>query len=118
MKANPKKFETAGNNQWRLVPATEITSGATTKKMASKAKEYLSHVIDDHPRTPWELLAKRELGVPLGWEWKESHYDANPPMAAGNQKAQGPKIIETIDPVTKKKVKKQVNAEPPQRRDI
>ena len=118
MKANPKKFETAGNNQWRLVPANEITSGATTKKMASKAKEYLSHVIDDHPRTPWELLAKRELGVPLGWEWKESHYDANPPMAAGNQKAQGPKIIETIDPVTKKKVKKQVNTDPPQRRDI
>ena len=116
MKANPKKFETPGNNQWRLVPAKEITSGATTKKMASKANEYLSHVIDDHPRTPWATLAEREKSVPLGWEWKESHYDANPPMAAGNQKA-GPKIIEVIDPVTKKKVKKQVNADP-QRRDI
>ena len=37
-------------------------------------------------------------------------------MAAGNQK-QGPKIIEVTDPVTKKKVKKQVNADPI-RRDI
>ena len=116
MKANPKKFEKPGNNQWILVPSKEITSGATTKKMAAKANEYLSHVIDDHPRTPWALLAEREKGVPMGWEWKESHYDPNPPMAGGNQKA-GPKIIEVVDPVTKKKVKKQVNAEP-QRRDI
>jgi hypothetical protein len=37
-------------------------------------------------------------------------------MAAGNQK-QGPKFIEVEDPKTKKKVKKQINAEP-QRRDI
>lgn len=116
MKANPKKFEKPGNNQWILVPSKEITSGATTKKMAAKANDYLSHVIDDHPRTPWSLLAEREKGVPMGWEWKESHYDPNPSMGGGNQKA-GPKIIEVEDPVTKKKVKKQVNADP-QRRDI
>ena len=116
MKANPKKFEKPGNNQWILVPSKEITSGAATKKLAAKANEYLSHVIDDHPRTPWALIAEREKGVPMGWEWKESHYDPNPSMGGGTQKA-GPKIIEVIDPVTKKKVKKQVNAEP-QRRDI
>ena len=116
MKAKPKKFETPGSNKWVLVPSPAITSGAATKKMASKANEYLSHVIDDHPRTPWATLAEREKGVPMGWEWKESHYDPNPPMAAGNQK-QGPKIIEVTDPVTKKKVKKQVNADPI-RRDI
>ncbi len=116
MKANPKKFEKAGNNQWLLVPAKEINSGVAEKKLASKAAEYLSHVIDDHPGTPWALLAEREKGVPMGWEWKESHYNPNPVMAAGNQKM-GPKFIEVEDPKTKKKVKKQVNSEP-QRRDI
>ncbi len=73
-------------------------------------------MIDEHPGTPWALLAEREKSVQMGWEWKESHYDPNPVMAAGNQK-QGPKFIELEDPKTKKKVKKQINAEP-QRRDI
>ena len=116
MKSNPKRFEKAGNNQWILVPSKEITSGPTTKKIAAKANDYLSHVIDDHPNTPWALLAEREKSVPMGWEWKESHYDPNPSMGGGSPKA-GPKIIDVVDPVTKKKVKKQVNAEP-QRRDI
>jgi hypothetical protein len=116
MKANPKKFDKAGNNKWLLAPSKDITSGAAVKKLASKASEYLSHVMDDHPGTPWALLAEREKSVPMGWEWKETYYDPNPVMVAGNQKA-GPKFIEVEDPKTKKKVKKQVNAEP-QRRDI
>jgi len=116
MKANPKKFEKPGNNQWILVPSKDINSGVTVKKPAAKAIEYLSHVIDDHPGTPWALLAERERGVPLGWEWKESHYDPNPQMAGGDKKA-GPKFIEIEDPKTKKKIKKQINSEP-QRRDI
>ncbi|HEY0983128.1 vWA domain-containing protein [Schlesneria sp.] len=116
MKSNPKRFETPGSNKWNLVPSKEITSGAATKKMAAKANEYLSQVIDDHPGTPWALLAEREKSVPMGWEWKESHYDPNPVMTAGNQKA-GPKFIEVTDPVTKKKTKKEAPPEPV-RRDI
>lgn len=116
MKSNPKRFETPGSNKWNLVPSKEITSGAATKKMAAKANEYLSQVIDDHPGTPWALLAEREKSVPMGWEWKESHYDPNPAMAAGNQKA-GPKFIEVTDPVTKKKTKKEAPPAPV-RRDI
>ena len=116
MKGNPKRFEKPGNNQWILVPSKEINSGVVVKKPAAKAAEYLSHVIDDHPGTPWALLAERERGVPLGWEWKEAHYDPSPAMKAGNEKM-GPKFIEVVDPKTKKKVKKQINSEP-QRRDI
>lgn len=116
MKANPKKFEKPGSNQWILVPSKEINSGVVVKKPAAKAAEYLNHVIDEHPGTPWALLAERERGVPLGWEWKESHYDAAPAMQAANQK-QGPKFIEVVDPKTNKKVKKQITGEP-QRRDI
>ena len=117
MKGTPRKFEKKGSNQWRLVHSKEISSGATTKKLASKALEYLKRVIDEHPDTPWQQLAEREWGTPLGWEWQESHYDPNPTgMGNGNNK-QGPKIIEVEDPVTKKKKRVTVTSEP-QRRDI
>ena len=52
MKSSPRKFENGGNNQWRLVASREINSGATSKKMANKAMDYLKRVIDDHPNTP------------------------------------------------------------------
>lgn len=117
MKSSPRKFEKQGSNQWRLVPSKEINSGAVTKKLANKSMEYLKRVVDEHPNTPWQLLAERELGTPLGWEWKESSYD---PGAAGrgmgNQK-QGPKFIEVEDPATRKKKKVMVTNDP-QRREI
>ena len=117
MKSNPKKFEKAGSNQWRLVASKDINSGAATKKMANKAMEYLKRVVDDHPNTPWQMLAERELGTPLGWEWKESNYDPNAGRGMGGNQKQGPKFIEVEDPVTKKKKKVMVNNDP-QRRDI
>ena len=104
MKSSPRKFEKAGNNQWRLVASKEVNSGATSKKLANKAMEYLKRVIDEHPNTPWQMLAERELGTPLGWEWKESHYDPNAAGMGGNNK-QGPKFLEVEDPATKKKKK-------------
>lgn len=77
MKVAPKKFERQGSNQWRLVASREITSGANVKKLANRATEYLKRVVDEHPGTPWEKIAERELSQPLGWEWKENQY--NPP---------------------------------------
>jgi hypothetical protein len=111
MKSSPKKFEKAGNNQWRLVASKEVNSGATSKKLANKALEYLRRVIDDHPNTPWQMMAERELGTPLGWEWKESHYDPNPVGMGGNKK-EGPKFLEVDDPATKKKKKVMINGDP------
>ena len=117
MKGQPRKFDKAGNNQWRLVPSRDINSGATTKKLANRAMEYLKRIVDEHPNTPWQMLAERELGTPMGWEWKEGHYDPNAGRGmAGPQKA-GPKIIEVEDPVTKKKKKVMVNGDP-MRREI
>lgn len=116
MKSTPRKFEKPGNNQWRLVPSKDINSGATTKKLANKAAEYLKKVIDEHPGTPWQAMAEREFGTPMGWEWKEGNYTPNAGMGGGNQK-QGPKFIEVEDPLTKKKKKVMVNDQP-QRRDI
>ena len=72
MKAAPKPFEKKESNQWRLVPANEITSGPAVKKLAQQATEHLTRVVDEHPGTPWALLAARELSVPMGWGWKEA----------------------------------------------
>ena len=71
MKATPKSFEKKDSNSWRLRPSDKITAGPSVKKLAKKAEEHLKRVIDDHPGTPWALLAERELSSPMGWEWQE-----------------------------------------------
>jgi hypothetical protein len=117
MKVNPKTFETPGNNKWRLIPSKEITARIEIKKMANKANQYLARVIEEHPGTPWALMAEREKNVPMGWEWKESHYDPDPVLASGTPK-QGPKFIDTENSKQKNKPKKQNNNAEPPRREI
>jgi von Willebrand factor type A domain-containing protein len=117
MKASPKKFEKQGSNQWQLKDSKEISSGATTKKLATRALEYLRRVVDEHPGTPWQLMAEREMSTQLGWEWKEANYNPNPAGMGGGKDKAGPKFIEVEDPVTKKKVKKMIDKDPV-RRDI
>ena len=117
MKASPKKFEKQGSNQWRLKDSKEITSGATTKKLAARAMEYLKRVVDEHPGTPWQYMAETEMSTQLGWEWKEANYNPAAAGMGGKDKKDGPKFIEVEDPVTKKKVKKMIDKDPV-RRDI
>lgn len=117
MKVSPKKFEKQGNNQWRLVPSKDISSGAATRKLATKAEEYLKRVIDEHAGTPWAVLAEREYSTPLGWAWKESRYDPPKPGNNQNTEKRGPRFIEEVDPKTGKKVKRQI-PDQPQRREI
>jgi hypothetical protein len=72
MSRSPKPFQTAGNNQWRLVPSANWKDyPPEVKKLAKKAVEYLKRVIDEHPHTPWALLAEHELSTELGWGWAE-----------------------------------------------
>jgi len=70
MKVTPKTFENDTDNMWRLVPSEKIESGPEMRKAADQAKIYLTRVIDEHPGTPWALLAEKELGTPLGWTWQ------------------------------------------------
>jgi hypothetical protein len=70
------------NNTWVLVPSEEITTGSQYQKMAEKAKMYLERVVNDHPNTPWALLASKELEQPLGWKWTEEFTDLTPPPRA------------------------------------
>ncbi|MCA9016698.1 MAG: VWA domain-containing protein, partial [Planctomycetaceae bacterium] len=71
MKSNPKPFETKGNNAWRLVPAKDVRSSPSVRKLGKQATDLLNGIIDEHPGTPWAYLAAKELEQPLGWEWKE-----------------------------------------------
>lgn len=78
MKSSPKKFESKDNNHWRMVPSEKVSTSATVRKLASQADEYLSRVINEHPGTPWEMLADRERQQPLGWEWQEFRRELAP----------------------------------------
>jgi hypothetical protein len=74
------------NNTWTLVPANEISVGSQYSKAGEKATELLNRVAQEHPGTPWALLAERELANPIGWRWQDSFTDLTPPRTgnAGN----------------------------------
>ncbi|MFV0443376.1 MAG: vWA domain-containing protein [Planctomycetaceae bacterium] len=76
MRSNPKSFAKAENNMWKLVPSKEIESGPTMRKAADEAREYLKRVVDEHPGTPWALMAEKELATDLGWTWKDERRSA------------------------------------------
>jgi hypothetical protein len=76
--ANPK------NDTWRLAPDDDIAAaGSQTEKLAGQAREFLTRVIDEHPGTPWALMAAEELHEPLGYKWDEEFTGVNVPRADG-----------------------------------
>ena len=77
-------FEDPKNNVWVLRPANVILTGSASERLAEKAKMYLNRVIEEHPGTPWALLAKKELETPIGWELAET-YQAPPQPAQPRQ---------------------------------
>jgi hypothetical protein len=75
-------FHHEKNNTWVLRPANTISVGSRLAQQAEQAQTYLRRVVDEHPQTPWALLAKRELAHPLGWKWTEDSTDLDPPRPA------------------------------------
>jgi hypothetical protein len=71
-------FKGANNNTWILMPSDDIKADSPLGVAAAKAREYLERVIQYHPGTPWELLAKHELQIPLNWTWAEEYTDLAP----------------------------------------
>ncbi len=69
----PKDAETPQNNTWRLRPADTTETGSQDAKLLAKAKMYLERVIENHPGTPWAMLAERELATPIGWKWAQTY---------------------------------------------
>ncbi len=80
------KPEKETTNTWELVPDETLTTSSRLEREAERALEYLERVAQEHEGTPWALIAKRELAVPLGWRWKESHTPPPPQrnVAANN----------------------------------
>jgi hypothetical protein len=76
------KFKNEKNNTWVLESVDEISTGSQLAKAAQQAKTYLERVTQEHPRTPWALLAELELKTPLGWRWAEQHTEIAPRVAA------------------------------------
>lgn len=85
MSRNPMSFKSAGNNMWELVPSKNWENyPPQVKRLAEKAVMYLKRVMDEHPDTPWAMLAEHELSTELGWEWREGRMNIPTPGAAGN----------------------------------
>ncbi len=87
----PPDDETPKNNVWTLVPEDVIETGSREEKLADRAREYLTRVVESHPGTPWALLAGRELETPIGWRWVESYQEPprpRPPRENNNNNVQ------------------------------
>ncbi|MCA9195884.1 MAG: hypothetical protein KDA87_00035 [Planctomycetales bacterium] len=83
------EFKDQRNNVWVLAPADSMEAGSQYESISNKAKLYLQRVIQEHPGTPWALLASQELSHPLGWKWDEEFIDLapRPTMVAANDNA-------------------------------
>ena len=73
MKKDPPKFSNPKSNAWRLVPDEAIQYSKNAAAAGQEAQSLLRRVVDEHPATPWALLAQRELENPLGFKWTETY---------------------------------------------
>ncbi len=79
MKKDAPKFKDTKSNAWKLVATEEILSGDKVSRAATETRALLKRVVDDHPNTPWALLAQRELKDPFGFKWVETYVPPIPP---------------------------------------
>jgi hypothetical protein len=77
--ASGQGFKDPKSNHFEIIPAPDIVDDPRLKELAEKSKMYLTRVIENHPDTPWALLARKELDEWLGWEWNEWYVDLTPP---------------------------------------
>ena len=64
------KLDPKLHNGWRLAAQEKITSPKEVKDLASDAHKLLAKLIQEHPGTPWEVLAKRDRSAALGLSWQ------------------------------------------------
>ena len=78
MMKDAPKFKNPKSNAWRLVPFEKVSESGQSEAVAAEAKKLLQRVIDDHPGTPWALLAQREIKDPFGFKWVETYVPPPP----------------------------------------
>ena len=84
------------------MPTEDILSGDKVANVAKETKALLKRVVEDHPNTPWALLAKRELKDPLGFKWVETYVPPPPPR----------REVDAAEAKKKQEVKKEMPKEP------
>ena len=96
------KFKNPGSNTWKLVPSEELHArDPQAKAVAAEARRLLQRVVDEHPGTPWALLAQRELKDPFGFQWVEANVPPRPrrtDMAAAKKKQAKPDMPKPAQP--------------------
>jgi len=78
LKKDPPKFSNSKFNAWRLVPDQAIQYSEKAVAAGREAQALLHRVVEEHPTTPWALLAERELKDPLGFKWIETYVQPRP----------------------------------------
>jgi hypothetical protein len=102
MKKDPQKFTNSRSNAWRLVPDKTIRYSENAVSAGRQAETLLRRVVDEHPSTPWALLAQRELENPFGFKWVEHHVPPRPrnndsEAAAQKRKKQNPNMTKPAE---------------------
>ena len=99
---DPPKFQDSKSNAWRLVPDAEVRYSDKAAAAAKEAQALLQRVVDEHPETPWALLAGRELKNPLGFKWVEAYVPPPKPRdesaAAAKKKMNRPEQMKPAEP--------------------
>jgi hypothetical protein len=98
LKKDPPKFKNPKANAWRLVPDSSVQYSEKAAAAARDADRLLHRVIQEHPDTPWALLAQRELRDPFGFKWAETY--VAPPQRNDNN-AEAPQAKNKNKPATK-----------------
>ncbi|MFP6678398.1 MAG: vWA domain-containing protein [Pirellulaceae bacterium] len=64
-------FEDPNSTMWVLESDNTISVATSLQNLSDRARLLLQRVIDEHPNTPWAMMADRELQTPIGWKWTE-----------------------------------------------
>lgn len=71
------KLDAKIHNGWRLAAQEKIASPKEVKDLAGDARKLMAKLIQEHPGTPWEVLAKRERSTALGLAWQPTNLSSD-----------------------------------------
>ena len=78
MKKDPQSSAVPSPTPGGSYPNQEIQYSDKAALAGREAQSLLRRVVEDHPATPWALLAQRELENPLGFKWVETYVPPRP----------------------------------------
>jgi hypothetical protein len=73
-KDSPRLSDPSRYNGWAIVPQEKLQQ-TETRNYEKERKKILDRLVKDHPGTPWEVLARRELLTALGLKLVEARVE-------------------------------------------